>query len=197
MRRFNKRFLLITILCCSTMLTGCNVFGFNDYEDAADNDITGVQNEIEDSGEKTDNEKPAEDEKPTSSAIAPAVMSELTVYTVDSNEELETVTISIPKDTDITPELIVDKVVEVIADRDLKVGIENVTSRDDTVIVSFTSDTIPADGNCSEKLEVTILNAIGQSLTENLQDYKHVIFQEEGQAYKGGHISFEIDEPYI
>jgi ABC-type uncharacterized transport system auxiliary subunit len=191
MKRFNKRFLLITMLCCSIMLSGCNTLSSHTSKSDTDSGKTSDQNEIDNAAKTTVSIKP------TDAAIAPVAKSDLTIYTANAKEELQAVTVSIPKSTDITPKLIVNEVVKAFKDESLTIGARKVLEKGDTVFISFSSRSLPANGKCSKEMEVTILNAICQSLLENLPKYKHVIFREDGKAYQGGHISLGINEPYI
>jgi hypothetical protein len=108
----------------------------------------------------------------------------------------EPFTVAVAKDTVITPELIVDKVVEAMADRSLEVGIEYVKTEKDTVIVSFYRDKAPlSEGGII--YEGPILDAIAMSLIDNLKDYNKIIYRAEGKAYVSDHIELGINEPYM
>ncbi len=102
----------------------------------------------------------------------------------------------IPDDTEISAELIIDKVVEAMADKSLQIGIESVTTDADKIIVSFYSDQPPL-ANVGAGIELAILDAIGQSLIDNLPDYNKIIYQVEKGAYVSGHMVLGIDEAYF
>ena len=118
------------------------------------------------------------------------------IYVVNNSTGLDPVTALVPADSEITPQLIVDTVVESMADQSLVVGIESVTTQDDVVIISFYSDQPPLS-NVGSGLENAILDALAQSLTDNLDDYNKIIYRVEGNAYKSGHIELDIDEIYF
>ncbi|MDF2590513.1 MAG: hypothetical protein K0S41_4356 [Anaerocolumna sp.] len=148
-------------------------------------DSTVSSNSI-DSSEKKDNE-----------TVERVATKEISIYTLnEETEEVEAVTALIPADTEITPELIVEYVADSLADRLIEVGLDPVTTKGDTVIVSFKSDQPPLI-NVGAGLESTILDAFAQSLVDNLDNYKKVIFRKEGQAYSSGHLQYGIDEVYL
>jgi cytoskeletal protein RodZ len=129
--------------------------------------------------------------------IQPVANAELMIYTINmDNGEIEPKTALIPEDKEITPELIVSTVVESMADQALTVGVDSVTTQDDAVIVSFKSDQPPLV-NVGAGIEAAILDAIAQSLTENLKDYSKVIYRVEGKAYASDHFELGINEVYL
>lgn len=206
MKHYNKNLVLILILASILMLTGCNNIRLKTYKDSdkSENivnekdstDQIGIKDKDNDEGStyisKEDN---LDNEEPTPTIIQPVENMELLIFTVNSNTELEPVTALVPSDVEITPELIVDKVVDAMADQSLVIGIESVSTKEDTVIVSFYSDQAPLT-NLGSGFETAILNAIAQSLTENLDDYHKVIYRIEGGEYVSGHIELDIDEVY-
>ncbi len=136
-------------------------------------------------------------ENVTPGEIRPTENTELTIYTVNvSTGGPENVTALVPADAEITPQLIVEKVVEAMADRSLDVGIENVTTQGDTVIVSFYKDKAPLS-EMGSGYEESILDAIAQSLVDNLEDYNKIIYRAEGEAYTSGHIALGLNEIYL
>lgn len=122
---------------------------------------------------------------------------EISIYTMnESTFEVEPATALISEDSEVTPELIVDLVVDSFADRSVTIGIDSIKTKDDAVIVSFLSDQPPLV-NVGGSVETTILDAIAQSLVDNLDDYTKVIFQVEGEAYASGHYEFKINQVYL
>jgi uncharacterized protein YceK len=211
MGQHNKKLILITILVSVLALTGCKNVRFHTINEAGESDTINTQeqqNEISDEGDegKKDNqdtgkqvdkkEQKSDKEEPTPTIIQPVENTELTVYIVNSDAELENVTALIPKDTQITPQLIVDTVKDSMADNSLNLGIESVEAKDDAVIVSFYANQPPVT-NVGASYEVAILDAIAQSLVDNLTDYNKVIYRIEGKAYEGGHVELGIDEVYL
>lgn len=123
-------------------------------------------------------------------------MKELQIYCItDDASDKESVISMIPKDTKVTAEVVVNSVVIEFGNHGLEIGIDSVTEKDGTVIVSFLSGKAPAAG-CGSSVEGLILDCISQSLLDNLDSCKKVIFRVEGKAYESGHFAFGIDEAY-
>ncbi|MDF2539332.1 MAG: hypothetical protein K0S76_2353 [Herbinix sp.] len=211
MERTNKKFILITIFICILLLSGCDKIRFGTYnasEEEKKSDITLDQNDKEkSSNKKGDNEDDtvlsADDTgkvdttSVTANNIQPTANTELMIYTVNMDTgEIAPVTALIPEGEEITPKLIVSTVVESMTDQSLTVGIDRVDTENETVIVSFKSDQPPLT-NVGGGIEFAILDAIAQSLIDNLDDYNSVIYRVEGKAYSSEHITLKIDEVYL
>jgi len=207
MGRSNKKYILILMLVGIFLLTGCDKFSFHIFN-ASNEEETVSPSEI--SSDNTEgNEKVAADlttdtdsvttetTTPTPIPILPVANIDLPIYSVNvDTREVETKTALIPEGSEITPELIVTTVVDAMADNNIMVGIENVTTEDDTVIVSFYKDKAPLAEEGSS-YETAILNAIAQSLIDNLDDYHKVVYRVEGKAYISGHVELGINEIYF
>lgn len=210
MKRNNKKSILILMLVCIFLLAGCKNVRFNTYKESGEtvtDNTEGQKNETTDTDEKAetkdgitlddkDTKEEDEEDAPTPTMIQPVENRELLIYTVNGDADIEPVTALIPEGEEITPQLIVDRVVDSMADQSLQIGVEDVTTKDDAVIISFYEGQPPL-GNVGAGLEVAILDAIAQSLTDNLEDYSKVIYRMEGKAYVSGHIELEIDEVYF
>lgn len=212
MKRYNKYLLLILILISIFAFTGCKNIRLNIFKDSNNanneiekNDITKNDTLDDDDTEDPDNiddennldyEDNLDGDTPTPSLIQPIENIELLIYVVNSSTELDPVTALVPADSDITPELIVNTVVDSMADQSLVIGVESVTTQDDAIIISFYSDKPPLS-NVGSGLENAILDAFAQSLTENLDDYNKIIYRVEGGPYISGHIELGIDEVYF
>ncbi|NLP16939.1 MAG: hypothetical protein GX379_07870 [Clostridiales bacterium] len=203
MKLYNKKLALTIAFFCLLVLTGCSKVKLTTYKDNDEANKIEKNNdskEIDDSN--TDSiDNPSDDEDlldsndKTPSIIQPSKNIELLIYVVNSSSDLDPITALVPADSEITPELIVDTVVDSMADRSIVIGIESVTTQDDAVIVSFYADQPPIS-NVGSSLEESILNAIAQSLTDNLDDYSKVIYRVEGGPYASGHIELGLDEVY-
>ncbi len=218
MERIKRLIILIIMVTGLLLLAGCNIIRFDFFDGSEDKESSSVitlapgEEEDKTTGEKpvTDASKefseknnkdpkvtPDPDATPTTSAIGPTENVELTIYTVNvSTGEPENVTALVPAGTDVTPKLIVEKVVESMADRSLDVGIESVTTQGDAVIVSFYKDKAPLS-EMGSGYEAAILDAIAQSLMDNLDSYNKIIYRAEGGAYASGHIELGINEVYL
>ncbi len=212
MKRYNKKFILILIFVCSFVLFGCKNIRLNTYNDA-DNSLTPTPESLtadktlideNGTGEEKDNTGTGDSvnmNKNTEVTAGPAVIqpaanAELRVYTVNNSANVEVAIALVPKDSEITPQLIVDTVKEAMAENSLMIGIKSVTTENNTIIVNFYSDQ-PPFVNVGAGYETAILDAIAQSLVENLEDYNKVIYRVEGEAYVSGHVELGIDEVYL
>jgi len=139
-----------------------------------------------------------EDSKSSSpTPIQPNPTIDLQIYTVNgATAEIEPVTALIPQDASITAELIVNTVVESLADQSIIVQIDSVTTENDKVIVSFKKDKAPYS-DMGSGYEAAILDAIAQSLIDNLKEYKKVIYRVENKPYVSGAFEYGIDEPHL
>lgn len=132
-----------------------------------------------------------------SPTIMPAASREISIYTINQDTlGVESVIALVPADSENTPQLIIDQVIDSLADNLVQIGVDEVTTQKDTVIVSFKSDQPPLT-NVGSALEKTILDAIAQSLVDNLKGYPKVIFRVEGKPYSSGHYSFGLDQIYL
>lgn len=214
MKRINKNLVLILILAGTFLFTGCNSIRLKTFKDSDEisNNVKENDNSIDQSDEAEVEEDDTDDTDsavdtaditpapeitdPTPTVIQPTANTEISIYVVNSSGDLETVPALVPANEEITPKLIVDTVVDAMADQSLIIGVESVSTENDAVIVSFYSNQAPII-NVGAGLEDAILNAIAQSLTDNLKDYKKVIYRVEGGPYVSGHIELELNEVYF
>ncbi len=207
MERNTKKTILFIIICFSTLLfSGCDFFSFDFFDSSEEGSSVITLAPTEDQNEVTVSppDSKAEDTEanvtPGSSptpAVQPAATVDLSLYTVNMESGVtEPFTIAVTKDTNITADYIVDKVVESMADRSLEVGIDYVKEDKDAVIVSFYRDKAPlSEGGII--YEGPILDAIAMSLIDNLKEYNKIIYRAEGEAYVSDHIELGINEPYM
>lgn len=193
MKRIKSLVIFLLLLSMTIMLVnGCKKNETNSSnQDQNSSEIIDEENKADSSDSKSENNNVTGDDKP----VLPETK-ELLIYGMN-NESLESeqVSVSIPKDSEITPEYIVDLVVGVFEEDAMKIGIDSVTADDDQVIVSFQSDKAPL-ADVGSGVEITILDSISKSLLDNLSTCNKVIFQVEGAAYASGHVELEIDEVY-
>lgn len=207
----NKRLLFIISFLCMCLIAACSSKSDNqqtknqsstvEEKNVVERNVTTEDNNdiqplLKDSDQNTDNPLD-ESTKQDMESLESFVTKEILIYTInETTSEVEVVPALISNDSEITPELIVEKVTDSLVDRLVMVGIDQVTTDDDTVIVSFLSNQPPLT-NVGSGLETTILDAFAQSLVDNLEDYPKVIFREEGEAYSSGHYKFGIDQVYL
>lgn len=211
MKLNKKRLIIGAILLFMFIFVGCNKFRVDTYKENTNITDEPTNLPAEDNGQNEDidvsnngnlgDTKEVETESelsisPTDEVVQPVSNVELMIYVVNGDGDLEARTALVSEDIDITPEIVVDTVVESMADNSIMVGIEEVISEDDTIIVSFYSDKAPLT-NVGSGIEIGILNAIAQSLLDNLDDYNKIIYRAEGEVYSSGHIELAIDEVYM
>ncbi|MDF2906661.1 MAG: hypothetical protein K0R34_1982 [Herbinix sp.] len=211
MERIKRYFILIILVMGLFLLAGCNKFSFDLFDGSegengsvitlapseAQKDEASSNKESSPDANKTDDSEQPTDATPTPSDIQPTANVELQLYTVNVDTgEIEAVTALVPADAEITPDLIVEKVVESMVDRSIEVGIDSVTLEGDAVIVSFYKDAAPLS-EMGSGYEGAILDAIAQSLIDNLEEYNKVIYRAEGEAYVSGHNELGINEVYL
>lgn len=122
-------------------------------------------------------------------------MTTLRIYTIQQGtEKIVPVTALITEE--ITPEIIVDNVIESMEDASYYIEVTSVTTDQDAVIISF-SDQSPPCANVSKAVETTILDAFAQSLLDNLTDYCKVIYRTNDEAYKSKYNSFQYNYVYL
>lgn len=208
MERLNKRLLLFIMICLSILLlSGCDLFRFDFFKSSSEEEssvitLAPAKDEVTVTVAPENNTEDKSEVSPTpginpTPAVQPAATIDLSLYTVNMESgATEPFKVAIPKDKEITPQLIVDKVVEAMADRSLEVGIDYVKTEKDAIIVSFYRNKAPlSEGGTI--YEGPILDAIAMSLLDNLKDYNKIIYRAEGEAYVSDHIELGIDEDYM
>lgn len=119
---------------------------------------------------------------------------EISIYTIN-DDTLESEPVTVEVEEELTAEAVVEASVKSLEEHSLKIGIYSVAQEGDTVIVSFQKDTAPIIG-VGSGVEETILNCISDSLIDNVEGCKKVIFRVEDGPYESGHMIFDIDEVY-
>ena len=133
-------------------------------------------------------------EKPT---IAPSEHMEVTIYTLNPDDlKKEAVTVLIQVERELNAEVIVEQVVVAMEDSGFYIGINEIYTEGDTIIIDFDSNSAPVCG-VGASVEGAILDIIGQSILDNILECKKIIYRIEGEAYRTGHLEFGFDEVYI
>ena len=187
MRLKRRLFLLTIILLCVVPSGGCK----KNKENVEQTQIAGSTDglELEDESESMD-----EILTPT---FALAGNKEMMIYSINSDTmEKESITALISADAEITPQLIVEKVVDSLEDASFLVGIDEVTTSDETIIVSFEKELAPVS-DVDKQIETEILDVVAQSLLDNLEGYSKVVFRVMGEAYQSNHRTLGIDQVYL
>lgn len=122
---------------------------------------------------------------------------ELFIYSVDAeSKELFVETAVVSGESALTPMLLLDTVTDSLEDQSYYVTIDEVETEGTTLIVSFSAEAAPAVG-CTEQEERLILDAIAQSVLDNLNEYGRIIFRIQGEAYVSENLSFDKDAVYM
>ena len=133
----------------------------------------------------------------TEPTIAPLENLEITIYTLNSDSlEKEAVSVLITVEDELTPELILEQVIDAMEDEGFYIGINNIIMNDDSVTIDFKSNTAPVI-DVGASVEGSILDVLAQSILDNLPQYKKVYLSIEGKPYKTGHLEFELDDVYL
>ncbi|WMJ88317.1 hypothetical protein [Anaerocolumna sp. MB42-C2] len=207
---YMKRILLITTFSLFIAANGCSLKSDKQILGNTNNDgkqtienIQSVDKDVLTKESNTDETTKSQDSdsvestKEDSETVERVATKEVSIYTINENTQgVESVVALVPEGNEINPQLIIDLVTDSLADRLITVGIDSVETKQDTVIVNFKSDQPPLT-NVGSGMEKTILDAIAQSLVDNLPEYPKVIFRVEGHAYESGHLAYGLDEVYL
>lgn len=129
--------------------------------------------------------------------IAPLENLEITIYTLNPDSlEKEAVTVLVTVEDELTPELIVEQVVDAMEDEGFYLGINDIIIDDDSVRIDFKSDAVPVI-NVGASVEGSIIDILAQSILDNLPQYKKIYISIEGGPYHSGHLEFELDDVYL
>lgn len=123
----------------------------------------------------------------------PSDIKTITIYSVDSSSMM-LIPVSVKKDEQkLTARYISSLVLENLNDDSIIINQLEIT--EDTVILSFSSEGRPIR-KCEEVMEGLILDSFANSLLDNVEDCKKVIFRKDGGAYKSKYRSFKKNEVY-
>lgn len=133
----------------------------------------------------------------TVSTIAPLENFEVTIYTLDPDtlEKIAVVALVEAKD-ELTPELIVEQVVDAMEDEGFYLGINDIIVNESSVRIDFKSDAAPVI-DVGASVEGSIIDILAQSILDNLPQYKKIYISIEGGPYHSGHLEFELDDVYL
>lgn len=133
-------------------------------------------------------------EEPT---IAPLENMEVTIYTLNPDSlEKEAITVLVTVEDELTPELIVEQVMDAMEDEGFYIGINDIIIEGDSVRIDFKSDAAPVI-DVGASVEGSIIDILAQSILDNLPQYKKIYISIEGGPYHSGHIEFELDDVYL
>lgn len=129
--------------------------------------------------------------------IAPLENMEITIYMLNSDTlEKEAVSVLVTVGDELTPELIVEQVVDAMEDEGFFLGVNEIVIDGESVRIDFKSDAAPVI-DVGASVEGAIIDILAQSILDNLPQYKKVYISIEGGPYHSGHLEFELDEVYL
>lgn len=171
---------IIYILCVALFVSGLSGCSF--FHESDDTELT--QDEIESA------EKDPLFQNVSGSSVSP--IDTILIYTIDDIEG-QLVPLKVPVTSErVTPELIMNEVLDNIDETVLVTEIETVKKR---IYVSFSEEHVPIK-KCSKKFETLILDCISNSLLDNIPYVNKVVFRSEKGAYHSSNYAFGIDEVY-
>lgn len=122
---------------------------------------------------------------------------EIEIYSVsESSFQKEAVTALVTPGKELTPEVVIELVDATFEERGFYIVFDEVTTSEDTIIVSFKDSSVQLSMT-DARIESCILDAIAQSLLDNLGDYTGIVFRVNGEAYNSLNNSFEKDYIYM
>lgn len=171
-------------ICVASIISGCGKENKNNPTATPEPTATVVPTAVPTHAEK----------KPT---IAPPENLEVTIYTLNPDSlEKEAVTVLVTVEDELTPELIVEQVVDAMEDEGFYLGINDIIINDDSVRIDFKSDAVPVI-DVGASVEGSIIDILAQSILDNLPQYKKIYISIEGGPYHSGHLEFELDDVYL
>lgn len=124
---------------------------------------------------------------------------EIDIYTINETSlELEDVKATVSYEGELAPQIVVDAVADSFLEHGIEIGIDHVETEDAMVIVSFTGEEKGKAPLCNtgSGVEGVILDAISQSLLDNIDSCQEVVFRIEDRAYESGVFVFDYDQAY-
>ena len=122
---------------------------------------------------------------------------EIFFYTVNP-ETLETEAVSAVVDEEFAdePEELMILITDSLEDAGYEIGIQSALADGENVVVDFSADMHPASG-LGKQEEKAVLDAIAQSLLDNLIGQRGVVFRIMGEAYESENFSFGLYYVYM
>ena len=119
------------------------------------------------------------------------------IYTVDaSTSRVVRSTVMVRDDTEITPSLVIDFIVDSLKDESLNLSFDGIEYEDGVCVVDF-DDSIYTIAGKSVELEDAILDCIAQSVLDNVDGCMSVIYRIHNEAYSTVNRHFAYDFVYM
>ncbi len=176
-------------ICVAFALSGCN----NPGEDNS----TITPTLVPTSSAVADTVTPPEAKPTEAISIAPPENLEITIYTLNPDTlEKEAVSVLVTIEDELTPEVIVEQVVDALEDEGFYLGINDIIIEGESVRLDFKSDAAPVT-DVGASVEGSLIDILAQSILDNLPQYKKIYISIEGGPYHSGHLWFELDDVYL
>ncbi len=121
----------------------------------------------------------------------------LMIYSVNAtSESVINKTIMLDENTDVTPELIIDYITEGLKDESVKLSFAGIEYNNGRCIVDF-DDSIISIAKTSANLEDAVLDAIAQSVLDNVKGCMEIVYRINGQKYSTANRTFDLDYVYM
>ncbi|MBP5159273.1 MAG: GerMN domain-containing protein [Lachnospiraceae bacterium] len=147
--------------------------------------------------------EPGQDPEPTASVVPSAepvaptegAIRSINYYIADpALGEIVVETAFVETDRELVPDQIMEFIIDSMSDRSIDIDYEEVTESGEdgakVLTVDFTSS-IRNVGSYGGEFERLLLDAVAQSLLDNIPDSMHISFLIEGEAYKTDNCDFE------
>ena len=179
----------VLCLCVVFVLSGCG----KDEKDDKPVDITSAPVYVGNGGDSV-TITPEATVKPS---VVPLESMEVTIYTLNTDSlEKEAVPVLVTIEDQLTPELIIEQVVDAMEGEGFYIGINDIIKEQDSVRIDFRSDAVPVI-DVGASVEGSIIDILAQSVLDNLPQYKKIFISIEGGPYHSGHLEFELDDVYL
>ncbi|MCR5685435.1 MAG: hypothetical protein K6G81_08485 [Lachnospiraceae bacterium] len=120
----------------------------------------------------------------------------LRYYVVNGNGQLERATSLVKGGTQITPELVLDFLLDSLEDESIVLKVDGIEIKDKVCVISF-DDSIYSVAASGARMENAVLDAIAQSILDNVKDVLGVSYRIKGDQYITDNNSFSVDSVYM
>lgn len=118
-------------------------------------------------------------------------------YSVDaSNSNVKNATVMERDDIEITPELILDYLIDSLADESVSLSYNSIDVNNGSVVIDFDNSIVNISETNAE-LEFAVLDAVAQSILDNIDGCKSITYHINGGAYKTDNLSFGFNDIYM
>lgn len=181
MRRFKYAVVLILLITLSGCLFACT----KDDLKPSSSDITDI--------ELVDDDP----EGPTVTGGPESVPVTLRYYTVQTSDNSVIAAVSmVPAGSVITPQLIINYVVDSLEDESISLSLPSAELKNGRCTVCFDSSIFKI-ANKDSNLETAVLDAIAQSILDNVADCQQISLSIDGRDYDTANLYFGINDIYM